>query len=149
MSSPNDEKISASEVLKKYGSASEKFNVRSRGRPERSPRENAITALRRKAFGERMKALREAADLTPIQAASLAGISSPRKLSQYESVCYPPGQIVNRLAEHYLVDKKTLCSLVLEHSDPELFEGLTGRPGYTPTETQINEYLEEKSGKKK
>jgi hypothetical protein len=148
MSAEKQQDMSPDDVMNTYGDASKQFNVRSRGRPERSPRENAITALRRKAFGERMRALREAAELTPVQAANLAGISSPRKLTQYESVCYPPGEIVVRLAEHYMVDPQAICELVLQHSDPDLYEGLTGRPGYTPTDHQIDEYLTLKSSQK-
>lgn len=129
------------QLLSTYGKSVNKFNVRTRGRPERSAREHAIIALRRQAFGLRMKALREAAGLTLIDAARLAEVSSPRKLSQYETTCYPPGDIVMRLAPHYGVDPEMICELVLEHSDPAMFEGLTGKPGFAPTEKQITEYL--------
>ncbi|MCE6958794.1 helix-turn-helix domain-containing protein [Cereibacter sphaeroides] len=129
------------DVLTVYPDADLVFNVQNRGRPERNPRETAIRILCRQAFGKRMRELRDGADLSLSRAASLAGIASARKLSQYETTCYPPGDIVLRLAPHYGVKPKQLCELVLSHSDPEMYLGLTGRRGYEPSEEEIEAFL--------
>lgn len=129
-------------ALHTYGESSEEsFHVHSRGRPERNPREAALRTLRRRAFGKKMRELRENAKLSLSRAAALAGIASARKLSQYETTCYPPGDIILRIAPFYGVKPRQLCSLVLSHSDPELYAGLTGKEGYLPSEEEIEQFL--------
>jgi len=129
-------------ALHTYGDRSEdNFHVQSRGRPERNPRESALRNLRRKEFGKKMREMREAAGLSLSRAAALAGIASARKLSQYETTCYPPGDIIVRLAPFYGVKPRQLCSLVLSHSDPELYAGITGKEGYAPSDAEIEAYL--------
>ena len=131
-------------IREAYASAKKEpkdFSVRTKGRPERDPREAAMRNLRRLHFGQRLRRLRESAKLTQSQAAKQAGMVSPRKLAQYETTCYPPGDIVCRLANAYGVDPRNLANMVLSHSDPELFEALTGLPGYQPAEDEIQAYL--------
>lgn len=117
--------------------ADKHLRVQSRGRPERNPVEAARRILRRKHFGARMRELREGASLTLSGAASMSDMTSPRKLSQYETTCYPPGDVVVKLAPLYGVTVKDLSELVLSHSDPALFEAMTGRPGYEPPKGDI------------
>lgn len=127
-----------------YAAAKEQpkdFSVRTKGRPERNPREAAMRNLRRLHFGQRLRGLREAAKLTQSQAAKHAGMASPRKLAQYETTCYPPGDIVRRLATAYGVDAADLARMVLSHSDPDMFEAITGMRGYQPVEDDIDAYL--------
>jgi transcriptional regulator with XRE-family HTH domain len=145
MTEKNDTRPVIDDALDRYADAEKIYNVQSRGRPERNPREAAIRNLRRRAFGNRMREIREQAELTLSRAAALADIASARKLSQYETTCYPPGDIVLRLAPHYKVKPKYLCELVLFHSDPDLYLGLTGREGYMPTEAEISAWLSEDS----
>lgn len=128
-------------ALQTYGSSEQTYHVQSRGRPERNPHEAALRSLRRREFGKKMREMREAAGLSLSRAASLAGIASARKLSQYETTCYPPGDIIVRIAPFYNVKPRQLCSLVLSHSDPELYTGLTGKEGYMPSEKEIEDYL--------
>jgi hypothetical protein len=101
-----------------------RFTVRKRGLPKTDPDEAIQRNERRKAFGGQLRGLREKQGLTLAQASDAAGISSARKVSQYETTCYPPGWIVSALAPVYKVDEKYLASLVLAHSDPELFEAI-------------------------
>ncbi|MCW3782548.1 helix-turn-helix domain-containing protein [Defluviimonas salinarum] len=129
------------EAVTAYASAGQEYHVQSRGRPERKPEEAAKRILRRKRFGNRLRELRETAGLTLSRAAQLAGMSSPRKLSQYETTCYPPGDIVARLAPHYGVEERDLAAMVLSHSDPILYQGITGTPGYEPHPDEIADYL--------
>lgn len=75
---------------------------------------------------------------------TLAGMKSPRKLSQYETTCYPPGDVIVKLAPIYGVTAQDLAALVLSHSDPELFEAMTGKAGYEPSSYQINAFLRKK-----
>jgi transcriptional regulator with XRE-family HTH domain len=134
------------DVLERYADADRVYNVQTRGRPERNPRESAIRNLRRRAFGNRMREIREQAELTLSRAAALSGIASARKLSQYETTCYPPGDIVLQLAPHYGMKPKQLCELVLSHSDPDLYFGLTGKEGYMPSEAEISSWIAEDRG---
>lgn len=143
MTDRNETRPMIDDALDRYADAEKGYNVQSRGRPERNPRESAIRNLRRRAFGNRMREIREQADLTLSRAAALADIASARKLSQYETTCYPPGDIVLRLAPHYKVKPKFLCELVLFHSDPDLYLGLTGREGYMPSEADIAAWISE------
>ena len=142
MTEQTPEDLTMRNLLEVYPDADLAYNVQSRGRPERDPRDAALRVLRRKAFGQRMRALRENVGLSLSRAATLAGIASARKLSQYETTCYPPGDIILRLAPHYRVKPRVLCELVLSHSDPELFLGLTGRKGYMPSEDEIRRFFE-------
>lgn len=112
-----------------------------RGRPERSPEEAARRALARNRFGAIMKDLREAAGLTILEASELSGLHPSRKISQYETTCYPPGDVVRALAPHYNVDPAWLAGLVLSHSDPALYECLTGNPGHEPSSALIDAYM--------
>ncbi|MEY8800275.1 helix-turn-helix domain-containing protein [Leisingera sp. XS_AS12] len=121
--------------------ADQDYRVQARGRPERDPVETARRILRRKHFGNRMRELRNGASLTLAQAANLAGVTSPRKLSQYETTCYPPGEVIVGLAPHYGVSEKDLAGLVLAHSDPDLFKALTGNAGYEPSRADIAAFI--------
>ena len=129
------------DAVKAHPKAAENYLVQSRGRPERDPREAARSVLRRKHFGKAMRELRLGADLTLTRAAEISKVSAPRKLSQYETTCYPPGDVVVRLAPSYGVTAEDLAKLVLSHSDPALYEAITGEPGYNPTEQDISDYL--------
>lgn len=120
---------------------SEDCAVRSRGRPERSPEDTARRHLRRISFGARLRELREGAGLTLIQASVLSGLNSARKLSQYETTCYPPGSIVSLLAPHYGVSPQALAELLLSHCDPDLYQALTGREGYEPPDEAVKHCL--------
>lgn len=124
-------------------SAEREHPVKTRGRPERDPVEAARRILRRQHFGSRLRELREGAGLTLSGAAVAAGMSSPRKLSQYESTCYPPGDVVVTLAPLYGVTEKDLADLVLSHSDPALFTSMTGRAGFEPSAEAISDFLTE------
>ena len=124
-----------------YANADSAFGVKGRGRPEREPSVAARSFLQRQHFGERLRELREGANLTLSGAANLAGLNSPRKLAQYETTCYPPGDVVVRLAPHYGVDVRELAEMVLSHSDPVMFRSLTGHAGYEPSKRMIEEYL--------
>ncbi len=129
------------DAVKAHPNAAENYMVQSRGRPERDPREAARSILRRKHFGNAMRDLRLAADLTLTRAAEISQVSAARKLSQYETTCYPPGDVVVRLAPSYGVSAEELAKMVLSHSDPDLYEAITGEPGYQPSERSIDEYL--------
>ena len=135
------EDFSIPDAATTYGEADHDYLVQGRGRPERNPRESAIRNLRRRAFGRRLRELRLAANLTLSRAAALSGMSSPRKLSQYETTCYPPGEIVRSLSRHYGVTERELADLVLRHSDPTLYAAITGQPGFEVTEAMITDYL--------
>lgn len=102
----------------------ERYPVRSRGRPKTDPKEARMKEDSRKAFGAKLRSLREEQGLTLAQASDAAGISSARKVSQYETTCYPPGWIISALAPVYKVSEKYLASLVIAHSDPELFDAI-------------------------
>lgn len=106
----------------------EEYRSRSRGRPKRSREATGAVELRRAAFGEKLRSLRNAAGLSINKAAQVAGIATPRRISQYEGVSYPPGAMVRLLARAYGVDERMLSRLVLAHSDPDLFEAVTGEP---------------------
>ena len=92
---------------------------RPRGRPRMDPSEIRKRAVRREIFGLQLKDLREARGLTLAAAAEAAGIDSPRKLSQYETKCYPPGRVLRILALVYQVTPKYLSALKLSNSDPD------------------------------
>ena len=92
MTEKNMKIIPFSELQAEVGeNSSERFAVRSRGRPQTDPAEAKAKKDRRKAFGAKLKAMRDDKDLTLAAAAEAAGIASARKLSQYETTCYPPG----------------------------------------------------------
>ena len=130
------------DIIKRYASSAKtNYNVQTSGRPGRSPRDAAVRTLRRQAFGIKMKSLREDMSLTLSEAALIAGITSPRKLAQYETTCYPPGDVILKLAPHYNVSQEFLCYLVLEHSDPDMFLGITGITAFTPSEAIVDAYL--------
>lgn len=131
------------QAMKRHPDAGDAYRVPSRGRPERRPEEAARRELRRAAFGRQLRALREAAGLNLSQAARLTGMSSPRKLAQYETTCYPPGDVIVRLAPHYNVPANLLAQLVLKHSDPEMFEAITGETGYNPSRQEIIDQIEQ------
>jgi transcriptional regulator with XRE-family HTH domain len=110
----------------------ENFPVRSRGRPEMGADEAKAKADRRQQFGDRLKALREAQNLTLQDASDAAGIASARKLSQYETKCYPPGWILTALAPVYKTSAKYLAALKIAMSDPYTFAALA--EGKSPEE---------------
>jgi|GEM_PF-5363692 len=101
-----------------------RFPVRSRGRPKIRKEEADRREARRIRFGAKLRRLRERKGLTLAEAAVRAGISSPRKLSQYETTCYPPGWVVRAIAPVYGVGETYLAELVLKHNDPELYHAL-------------------------
>jgi hypothetical protein len=103
-----------------------RFVVRSRGRPKTEPAEAAEKAARRKNVGDELLRLRTAQGLTLNDAAERAGITSGRKLSQYERNCYPPGWVIGALAPIYRVEASYLAALVLANSDPEMYHALFG-----------------------
>lgn len=105
--------------------AVDRFAVRSRGRPEMDPDEAKEKMARREVFGQQLKKLREQKDLTLKSAAEAAGIASARKLSQYETKCYPPGWVLTSLAPVYGVTPKYMAALRLSCSDPYTFLALT------------------------
>ncbi len=115
---------------------SERFAVRSRGRPQTDPAEAKIKKARRKIFGSKLKELRDKNELTLAAAAEAAGIASARKLSQYETTCYPPGWVISALAPVYGVDVKYLAALALSNSDPDMFAALAD--GVSPEEFSDN-----------
>lgn len=121
--------------------ADKTLNVAGRGRPEREPRDAARRILSRQHFGAQLRSLREGVDLSLSRAAALAGLNSSRKLSQYETTCYPPGEVVERLAPHYGVEPRELAEMVLRHSDPSLFQAITGKPGYEPPLRDIEHFM--------
>ena len=100
------------------------FPVRSRGRPKTSAEEAKVREARRVRFGAKLRQMREAKGLTLAEAAARSGISSPRKLSQYETICYPPGKVIRAIAPVYGVSEAYLAELVLKHNDPDLHQAL-------------------------
>lgn len=115
---------------------------RKRGRPSLSEHDVALRQLRLEHFGEAMRKFRESAELTIAEASRAVDGSSPRRLLQYEGVCFPPGNILDDIARAYGVDPDVLGRLVLSHSDPELFEIICDKPGYTPSATEIQKRIE-------
>lgn len=103
----------------------EEYPVRGRGRPKSSPEEADRKLERHKAFGAQMKLIREQSNLTLTKASDAAGIASARKLSQYETTCYPPGWVIAALAPVYDVDVRYLAALTIQNSDPDMFMALT------------------------
>lgn len=127
MSDVIDTRRDFSGLKSKFGAkASDRYAVRSRGRPETDPREAQEKKERRDAYGDKLKKLRAAQGLTLAAAAEAAGIASARKLSQYETTCYPPGWVVSALAPVYAVDATYLAAMTLASSDPDMFAALAG-----------------------
>ena len=93
--------------------------IRPRGRPKMDPGVKREKTDRQVRFGINLKELRVAQGLTLDTAATAAGLESPRKLSQYETKCYPPGWVLRNLASVYQVTPKYLSSLKLASSDPD------------------------------
>ena len=114
--------------------AGESFPVRSRGRPKTEAEEATRREERRVRFGAKLRQLREAKGLTLAEAAQRAGISSPRKLSQYETICYPPGKVIRAIAPVYGVSQAFLAELVLKHNDPDLHHALMSDTDEAETE---------------
>lgn len=112
--------------------------TRRRGRPTLSPEDVAIRQLRLEHFGRAMRKLREDAGLSIADASRSLDSSSPRRLLQYEGVCFPPGEIIDDIARTYGVEPEALGKLVLSHSDPDLFEILCHEPAYRPSRFAIN-----------
>jgi len=104
--------------------AEDVFPVRSRGRPKTEHDEAQKREARRVLFGSKLRRFREGRGLTLAEAAQRAGISSPRKLSQYETTCYPPGWVIRAIAPVYGVREAFLAELVLKHNDPDLHHAL-------------------------
>lgn len=105
--------------------ASEKYQVRGRGRPKSSAAETKERTRRRKEFGLYLRELRESANLTISEAAKAAKIEPPRKLAQYEGACYPPGAVIRALAPVYGVSERVIATRMLQSSDPDLFIAMT------------------------
>lgn len=114
--------------------AGESFPVRSRGRPKTDAEEASRREERRVRFGAILRRLREERGLTLADAAQRAGISSPRKLSQYETICYPPGKVIRAIAPVYGVSEAYLAELVLKHNDPDLHQALMSDTDESETE---------------
>jgi DNA-binding XRE family transcriptional regulator len=112
------------EAAREFDNAEEAFPVRSRGRPKTDQDEAKKREDRRVLFGSKLRRLREGRGLTLAEAAQRAGISSPRKLSQYETTCYPPGWVIRAIAPVYGVREAYLAELVLKHNDPDLHHAL-------------------------
>lgn len=110
------------------------YPVRSRGRPKTSAEEAKAREERRMRFGAKLRRMREDKGLTLAEAANRSGISSPRKLSQYETICYPPGKVIRAIAPVYGVSEAYLAELVLKHNDPDLHQALMS--DIEETETQ-------------
>ena len=104
---------------------SNQFTTRPRGRPRMDANERRERIGRREIFGLHLKNLRMARRLTLATAAEAAGIDSARKLSQYETKCYPPGRVLRILASVYHVTPKYLSALKLAHSDPDDWESIS------------------------
>ncbi|PTX52602.1 helix-turn-helix protein [Gemmobacter caeni] len=104
-----------------------RFQVRSRGRPKIRKEEAERREARRVRFGAKLRRMRERMGLTLAEAAARAGISSPRKLSQYETTCYPPGWVIRAIAPVYGVGETYLAELVLKHNDPDLYQALMSK----------------------
>ena len=104
--------------------AQDSFPVRPRGRPKTPEEEARRRDERRVRFGAKLRQMREARGLTLAEAAQKSRISSPRKLSQYETICYPPGNVVRAIAPVYGVSAAYLAELVLKHNDPDLHQAL-------------------------
>ena len=137
MAEPNQDPRSFKDLKKEIGpDAGKRFKVRSRGRPETDPREAQEKRERRAAFGQKLKALRDARGLTLAGAAEAAGIASARKLSQYETTCYPPGWVISALAPVYEIDSAHLAALTLSSSDPDMFAALSG-------DRSVEEFIED------
>ncbi|MFG6083422.1 helix-turn-helix domain-containing protein [Paracoccus litorisediminis] len=127
-------------AVEKYAGVGEKFSVQGRGRPERHPVDAARRALRREKFGRELRELRIEAGLTLQTAADTAGLSSARKLAQYETTCYPPGEVLISLAPIYGTTQDELGWKLLRHSDPALYRSIRGEEGYEPTDLEIQHY---------
>lgn len=130
------------DACKAYPDAKAAYPVQGRGRPERQPVEAAIKTLSRIRFGQYLRGLRKSADMTLHAVALAAGITSARKLAQYETTCYPPGEALKALAPVYGVELKELSFKLLEHSDPVLYEGITGNKAFRPTNEEIQAYIQ-------
>lgn len=100
------------------------FTVRSRGRPKTEPAEEQSKTERRKEFGAILKRLRKSKGLTLNAAADRAGLTSGRKLSQYEQTCYPSGWVIQALAPVYEISAARLARLAMKSRDPEMFNAL-------------------------
>lgn len=127
MTDAQSDEMSFAELRAKIGAMpSETYPVRSRGRPATEPAEARMRRERRKVFGEQFKAFRENLNITLSSASDAAGLSSARKLSQYETTCYPPGWVIRAIAPVYQVDERYLAALKLSHEDPDLYAALFG-----------------------
>lgn len=136
-STVNDD-LSPAEAMAKFGDAGmDHYQVNPRGRPARSVEEAAEREVRLHRFGAYLRKLREDVDLSPRDVARMTGISSPRKLTQYETNCYPPGEIVLALAKCYGILSHDLARTMLAHSDPALHLALTGDAGVAVTPEDI------------
>jgi hypothetical protein len=133
-------------VIAAYGDAgATRYRVAGRGRPAREPEDAAAREIRLHKFGAHLKRLREQVGLSPREAARLAQLSSPRKLTQYEGVCFPPGNILRKLAQIYGITGYDMACTFLAHSDPDLHLMVTGRPGIEPSDDEIREHLAAKA----
>lgn len=129
--------------VQEYDDTGKKFAVQGRGRPERHPVDAARRALRRQKFGLELRGLRVSAGLTLLDAAKASGLSSARKLAQYETTCYPPGDVICALSKVYGVSRSELGWKLLRHSDPDLYMAVKGERGYEPTELEIEQFRQQ------
>lgn len=114
---------------------------RKRGRPARPQREKAISDLRQKEFGQRLRSLREARKMSAQDIERLIGETAARSISQYESRCYPSGRMARKIADCLGMSPRDMVLLILEFREPEFFMALEGRPAWEPSEREIREYL--------
>jgi transcriptional regulator with XRE-family HTH domain len=141
--------MSPAKAMAKYGQdGMDHYHVNSRGRPPRSAEDAAEREIRLHRFGAYLRDLRESVGLSPRDVVEMTGISSPRKLTQYETNCYPPGEIVLMLSKCYGVPSHDLAIMALAHSDPEMHLALTGRPGISVSQEDIEYKLASKAGRK-
>lgn len=129
-------------ACKDHPEAKGAYPVQGRGRPERQPVEAARKNLSRIRFGMILREFRKDAGMTLHQVAVAANITSARKLAQYETTCYPPGEALKALAPIYGVELRDLSLKLIEHSDPILYEGITNERAYQPSPEEIQAYIQ-------
>lgn len=140
--------MSPAEAMAKFGDAGmDHYRVNPRGRPARSAEEAAEREVRLHRFGSYLRKLREDVGLSPRDVARMTEIGSPRKLTQYETNCYPPGEIILALAKCYGVLSHDLAHTMLAHSDPALHLALTGKDGIIVTPEEIADRIRDNAAR--
>lgn len=101
------------------------FQVRSRGRPERSAEEASAKKQRVLDCGAYLKSCRVKAELNLSEAARRAGLSSAKLLDAYERTCFPPGEALIALAGVYRVPPQEMALAFLRFSQPAIYQALS------------------------